>query len=247
MKMRNKQRGNRAKWPIGGCLFYALVPATVVLAVFPRFCGGQDWPTAGHDAARSCVSSQQLELPLQPAWVHGSRHAPRPAWPAPAKRDVWHMYKDMPSESAFDRAFQVVAAEGAVFLGSLADGKVHCLDAATGRPRWSFFTEGPVRLAAAIADGRAKDLQSGPGRARMRRHHRVGFLFVRPRRLSSDVSAGKRRGEQYPPDACYSLRLLDEHRSRGRARADSRIGFRLHLRLFDADVDGACARVFAAV
>ena len=31
---------------------------------------------------------------------------------------------------------------------------MYCLDAATGKVRWRFFTEGPVRLAPAVSDGK---------------------------------------------------------------------------------------------
>ena len=54
----------------------------------------------------------------------------------------------------FDDVFQPVAADGAVFFGSSADNKVYCLDAATGRIRWTRITGGPVRLAPMVSGGR---------------------------------------------------------------------------------------------
>ena len=51
----------------------------------------------------------------------------------------------------YDRAFHVAVANGAVFYGSSADDKVYCLDAETGHVLWSFFTEGPVRLAPTVS------------------------------------------------------------------------------------------------
>jgi outer membrane protein assembly factor BamB len=38
-------------------------------------------------------------------------------------------------------------ADGAVYYGSSADDTLYCLDASDGHVRWSFTTDGPVRLA----------------------------------------------------------------------------------------------------
>ena len=55
----------------------------------------------------------------------------------------------------FDAVSQPIVAGGTLFLSSSADCQVRALDAATGRERWTFFTEGPVRFAPTVADGRA--------------------------------------------------------------------------------------------
>jgi len=113
-----------------------------------------DWPTYLHDAARTGATSEPLKLPLRTAWVHTPAVGPRPAWPDPARHDYWHRKHNLSPRVTYDRAFHVVAAGGAVFFGSSGDDAVHCLDAATGRVRWSFYTEGPVRLAPTLAGGR---------------------------------------------------------------------------------------------
>jgi outer membrane protein assembly factor BamB len=107
-----------------------------------------------HDNRRSGITSEQLPLPLQEAWVCTARHAPSPAWPAPAKVDYWHGLRDLAARVTYDRAFQVAAAGDALYFGSSADDKVYCLDAATGRVRWVFFTGGPVRLAPTVFAGK---------------------------------------------------------------------------------------------
>ncbi|MDQ1256949.1 MAG: 3 protein, partial [Candidatus Hydrogenedentes bacterium] len=114
----------------------------------------EDWPVYQHDNARSGVSGEVLGLPLHEVWVHVSRHAPAPAWPPPAERDIWNEVSELRPTVTYDRAFHPVAAGDAVFFGSSADDQVYCLDAASGAIRWRFFTEGPVRLAPAIADGK---------------------------------------------------------------------------------------------
>jgi outer membrane protein assembly factor BamB len=116
--------------------------------------GAADWPSYQRDAARSGVTPEKLQLPLAEIWVHRARHGPRPAWDGPAKWDGWHKIYNLKDRVAFDRALQVVAAADAVYFGSSADDKVYCLDAATGGTRWVFYTEGPVRLAPAVAGGK---------------------------------------------------------------------------------------------
>ncbi len=50
----------------------------------------------------------------------------------------------------FDRAHDVVVAQGLVCYGSSVSGRVTALDAPTGAQRWSFFTGGPVRFAPTV-------------------------------------------------------------------------------------------------
>lgn len=114
----------------------------------------EDWPTYLGNVTRSGVTPEKLPLPLQKKWVHTPGHGPCPAWPAPAKRDIWNKVRELSPTVTYDRAFHVVSAGASVYFGSSADDQVHCIDAETGAARWSFFTEGPVRLAPALADGR---------------------------------------------------------------------------------------------
>jgi outer membrane protein assembly factor BamB len=126
--------------------------STAILVCFLscQLSSGEDWPTYRHDRSRSGVTAERLALPLREAWVHRSRHAPRPAWPAPARQDFWHEYRRLQPAVTYDRAYHVAVAKGAVYYGSSADDKVYCLDAETGDVRWFFFTEGPVRLAPTV-------------------------------------------------------------------------------------------------
>ena len=113
-----------------------------------------DWPTYQHDYSRSGVAGESLLTPFAEGWVHRSKHEPRPAWRGEAKWDGYNKVYDMKSRQVFDYAYHTVIVDGRVYLGSSADDKVYCLDAVTGKQQWVFFTEGPVRLAPTVVDGR---------------------------------------------------------------------------------------------
>ncbi len=126
------------------CQFIALVSAAY----------GQDWPTYMHDSSRSGVTQAPLELPLKLAWTFQPLRSPAPAWPGPAKQDFFHRHYDLRSVETYDHAFHVTAAEDGVYFGSSAQDKVYALDAASGVVRWTHLTEGPVRFAPTLSDGR---------------------------------------------------------------------------------------------
>ena len=125
-----------------------------LIAFVSILCGplrGRDWPAFNHDNQRSCVTGEQLKPPLAESWVFKATHPPQPAWPGPAKQDYWHRQFNLRPTVTYDAAFGVVGAGDTVYFGSSADDKVYALDAATGRVRWTFFTDGPVRLAPALS------------------------------------------------------------------------------------------------
>ncbi len=128
-------------------------PVVLVLAAAAlAAASADDWPTYRHDMARSGISPEKLATPLAESWVYRSRQAPAPAWEPP--RDVpVEGFLELP-RVRFDDAFHTVVAGGALYFGSSADNKVYCLDAASGRVRWTFFTGGPVRLAPTVCDDR---------------------------------------------------------------------------------------------
>ncbi len=127
----------------------------LVLAVHPAALGA-DWPTYRGGHQRGGLSAEAPAVPLEPAWVHQPLVAPSPAWPeSPARHDVWHRLAWMAPTLSYDWAPQMAVADGRLYFGSSGDDTVYCLDAATGKALWAFTTEGPVRLAPTVAEGRA--------------------------------------------------------------------------------------------
>jgi len=131
-------------------LVLLLVPASIVCASL----SAGDWPTYNHDASRSGVADETLTVPLTEAWIHTPPNPPQPAWPRPAKADFWHNLSRLEARVIYDRAFHVAVAGESLFYGSSADDRVACLDVRTGSERWSFVTDGPVRLAPFVSEGR---------------------------------------------------------------------------------------------
>ncbi len=113
-----------------------------------------DWPTYQHDYQRSGLTLESLEFPLAAAWVCQTK-APAPAWTDPPKADFYAAPQTpLKPRLAFDRAHHVVVAGGRLYFGSSVEHTINCLNADTGATNWSFFTDGPVRMAPTVQDGK---------------------------------------------------------------------------------------------
>lgn len=106
------------------------------------------WPTWGGDAARSHVSD--VPPPDNPVQAWRRDVGVNPAWPGPARRDAYNKVEDLKSRLRFDDAPQTVIVDGVVIVGSSRDDTVEAIDIETGTPRWTFWTEGPVRFSPTI-------------------------------------------------------------------------------------------------
>jgi len=131
-----------------------LLRLTFFLMVLGNPVFSQDWPAYMHDGARTGVTKTQLEFPLHHVWTFQSGQPPAPAWPDPAGQDYYHRHYDLRPTVAYDRAFHVVGAGGRVYFGSSSQATIRALDAATGAICWTFFTEGPVRFAPVLCEGK---------------------------------------------------------------------------------------------
>ena len=132
-----------------------LLSLLITLLIFGSSCVADDWPTWQHDQRRSGFSSESIDASkLSVEWAWQSNFPPQPAWHGPAKWDAYARIRDLPAMRSYDQVFHVVVVADAAFFGSSADDSVRCLDLATGKERWKFVTDGPVRVAPLVDEGR---------------------------------------------------------------------------------------------
>ncbi|MCK5739656.1 PQQ-like beta-propeller repeat protein, partial [bacterium] len=97
-----------------------------------------DWPMWRFDAGRTAASPEQLSDSLHLQWSR--TFSPRqPVWDDPLNRDL------MP----YDSQFEPIVMGQSLIIGFNDQDKVMALDVESGREKWTFYTNGPVRLPAA--------------------------------------------------------------------------------------------------
>ncbi len=100
-----------------------------------------DWPMWRYDAQHRAASPQALSHPLHLHWMR-ELPTPRAAWP-----------KEQ-TKLQFDRSYEPVVMGAQVFVGSMVRDSLTAYDLASGRVRWRFFCDGPVRFAPVAWQGR---------------------------------------------------------------------------------------------
>ena len=113
----------------------ALLSCLFFLISFPNL-HAADWTMYRNDASRSGFSSEQTPNYFNLRWVFKSQQAPKPAW-------------IMTKRMEFDKVFQPIIMGETIYWGSSVDDQVYAVDVKTGKIRWTFFTEGPIRFAPA--------------------------------------------------------------------------------------------------
>lgn len=111
-----------------------------------------DWPAYQHDNSRVGHTEEPLKTPLTPRWDIASPSPPQMAFAGEDGRVIEGL--ELFNRVRFDDAFHVAISGGKVYFGSTVDGRVNCVELATGKAVWSFFTHCPVRLAPAISNGK---------------------------------------------------------------------------------------------
>lgn len=144
----NKIRTLPAISSVARCVL--LILAFVVVCIFSSAVA-EDWPTYMHDNARSGVTAETLILDeLDEGWVYVSPAPPQVAWDGGAPWDAYRSGNgtnafELTPQRDFDFVFFVTVVGQSLYFGSSVTDSVHCLDAHTGRQKWFFTTNGPVR------------------------------------------------------------------------------------------------------
>lgn len=105
-----------------------------------------DWRTYRGDAQRTGYSADALPEKLIESWKFTPSTAPQPAWHT---RERKPHDRDQRLRRQFDMVFQPIVVGGTLYFGSSADDQLYAIDAATGRLKWTYFTDGPIRVAPA--------------------------------------------------------------------------------------------------
>ncbi len=110
-----------------------------------------DWPSYLNGNERAGFVESDLGTPLQLAWTYKTSSKPVQAWEGPRTTAIEG--HEMRHRVDFDDAMQVAISGGRIYFGSSVDHRMHCMDAKSGKTIWSYYTEGPIRLAPTLAHG----------------------------------------------------------------------------------------------
>ena len=123
---------------------YFFVLYTLFIIILPtRDVECLDWPMWRYDAGRTASSPGNLPKELYLLWVR--QYKPRTmVWDDPLNQDI------MP----YDRIFEPVVMGKTMFLGFNDSDKVVALDTDTGKEKWAYYIDGPVRFPPVAQNGK---------------------------------------------------------------------------------------------
>jgi len=102
-----------------------------------------DWHMWRYDANRSASSPEELPDELYLQWV---REYPKSiqAWENPLNQDLMQ----------FDKVYEPVVEDNTLFIGSSVNDRVVALNTETGKEKWRFYVDGPVRFPLVASDNK---------------------------------------------------------------------------------------------
>jgi outer membrane protein assembly factor BamB len=115
---------------IMGCWF-------LLMLTHPAEVFAHDWPMWRYNAGRCSSSPEQLPAEMHLQWTRELAH-PKPAWPKSQYR------------LQFDASYEPVVSGKTIYVGSMVSDSVTAYDTETGKKKWRFYTEGPVRFAPVV-------------------------------------------------------------------------------------------------
>ncbi len=110
-----------------------------------------DWTTYLNGNKRTGFTRSTIDPSLHLAWTYRASAKPIKAWSGPRNAPIEG--HEMRHRVDFDAAMQVVMSGGLAYFGNTVDHRLHCVEAKSGKPVWSFYTDGPIRLAPTLAHG----------------------------------------------------------------------------------------------
>ena len=105
------------------------------------FAAAGDWPMWRHDPSHTACSSEELSTDLRLQWVL-ELPDPKPCWP-------FTQYK-----LQFDLSYEPVVAGDTLFVPSMVRDSVTAYETKDGTLKWRFYTDGPVRFAPVVSNGK---------------------------------------------------------------------------------------------
>ena len=124
------------------CTVLGLGILTVIgIWYFSRREYNQSWPMFRYDARRSADSPEALPAQLNLQWTR-QLPQPQPAW-------TQIQYK-----LQFDRSYEPVVMDDLIFIPSMVNDSVTAYDIDSGKEKWRFYTDGPVRFAPVAWQGK---------------------------------------------------------------------------------------------
>ncbi len=103
-----------------------------------------DWPMYRYDARRGAATPHELPEKLHLNWVL--------EMPEPQK--AWVQQIDDFDKLHFDLSYEPVVAGGLIYVPSMVTDKLTAYDIDSGESVWSYYTDGPIRLAPVVWNGR---------------------------------------------------------------------------------------------